>query len=226
MVVKKNPKANLESIRGSLLLLGVVVSLILVFVLFGASKTNVKVDELYGNIVKQSDEEMIAITKPKTPKAPPVVKNLTTEIEIVKNDIKIKDSFNLPDDIEDTVLIDFDLIFDLDDGIDKKGEPLFTADVMPIFPGGEKGMNQFIINNYVYPEQAIENDIEGTVYVRFVVSKTGKVTQVMAANKVDPLLEEEAIRVVKTFPNFSPGIQNGRNVEVWMTVPFEFVLLK
>ena len=224
MEVKKNPKSNLETIRGSLLLLGVVISLIFVFVLFGASKTNVKVDALYGSVDKQSDEEMIAITRPKPPKAPPVVKNVTNEIEIVKNDIKIIDCFKLPDDVEDTMLIIFDPIFD--DVTDNKDEPLFKADVMPKFPGGEKAMNQFIINNYIYPEQAIENDIEGTVYIRFVVSKTGAVTQVMAANKVDPLLEEEAIRVIKKLPNFSPGIQNGRKVEVWMTVPFEFILLK
>lgn len=224
MEVKKNPKANLETIRGSLLLLGVVISLIFVFILFGASKTNVKIDELYGSTIENPDEEMILITRPKPQKPKPIVKNVPFEIEVVKNEVIIEHFCSFPIFEEDTIFEFIDVFFE--DEKDNKGDPVFTADIMPKFPGGENAMNQFILNNYEYPELAIENDIEGTVYVRFVVNTSGKVTKVIAANKVDPLLEEEAIRVIKLLPDFSPGIQNGHTVDVWMTVPFEFVLLK
>jgi protein TonB len=96
---------------------------------------------------------------------------------------------------------------------------------MPEFiAGGEAGLRQFIAEHIEYPELAQENDIQGTVYIRFVVTKTGTIGDVQVVRGVDPLLDEEAVRVVKSLPKFKPGMQGGRPVPVWFSVPIVFQL--
>jgi protein TonB len=68
------------------------------------------------------------------------------------------------------------------------------------------------------------NDIEGTVYVQFVVDKDGKVGQVKVLRAVDKFLDKEAARVVNSMPAWKPGKQNGKAVAVYYTVPIRFQL--
>ena len=95
---------------------------------------------------------------------------------------------------------------------------------MPEFPGGEPALLAYVANKIVYPSMAIENETQGTVTVSFVVSKTGKVEQIKILRGVDPLLNAEAIRVIGTLPDFSPGMQSGRPVSVRMNMPIVFKL--
>ena len=69
---------------------------------------------------------------------------------------------------------------------------------------------------------AIENDIQGTVTIRFLVNKYGKVEQVSVYRGVDPFLDAEALRVIKILLDFELGIHNSRPVNVWMTIPIVF----
>ena len=85
-------------------------------------------------------------------------------------------------------------------------------------------MLQFIGQNVVYPQDAIENRIQGTVMLRFVVSSTGEVTRVEVTRSVDPLLDSEALRVIGSLPRWKPGRQDGNPVPVWFSVPVVFVL--
>jgi periplasmic protein TonB len=71
---------------------------------------------------------------------------------------------------------------------------------------------------------AQEANIEGTVYIRFVVTKTGDVDNVTIARAVDPLLDQEALRVVKSIPKWTPGKNNGNPVKVWFIIPVKFKL--
>ncbi|MBQ5551600.1 MAG: energy transducer TonB, partial [Bacteroidales bacterium] len=75
-----------------------------------------------------------------------------------------------------------------------------------------------------YPEMAKENDIQGTVYVRFVVDTDGSVSNVEVLRGVDPLLDKEAKRVVETLPKWKPGRQRGKAVKVSHAVPIKFAL--
>lgn len=106
----------------------------------------------------------------------------------------------------------------------KKEEVFFVVEEMPQFPGGELELQKFIANNVKYPASARENGIKGKVYIRFAVTSTGKVDQVQVARPVDPLLDAEAIRVVKLLPDWTPGKQQGVAVSVWYTVPINFQL--
>ncbi|MDF1549260.1 MAG: TonB family protein, partial [Bacteroidales bacterium] len=96
---------------------------------------------------------------------------------------------------------------------------------MPEFPGGELNLRKYIAANVTYPEIAREYCIEGKVYVRFVVTEKGEVEKVSMARGVDPILDNEAMRVVRSLPKWKPGQQRGKSVAVWYTVPISFNLL-
>ncbi len=113
--------------------------------------------------------------------------------------------------------------------VEEKHEPvkeeIFTAvEQMPQFPGGEAELLKYIANHIKYPTMAAENNIQGRVVVKFVVTKTGQVGDVVVVRGKDPDLDKEAVRVVKTLPDFIPGKMNGQAVSVWYTLPINFKL--
>ena len=104
-------------------------------------------------------------------------------------------------------------------------EPVFyIVEDMPEFPGGESALRKFITSSVVYPETAVANEIQGKVYVSFIVKKDGTVANARIARGVDPSLNEEALRVVNSLPKWKPGIQRGTPVNVSYTVPINFML--
>jgi protein TonB len=103
-------------------------------------------------------------------------------------------------------------------------EPFVVVEEMPMFPGGEAELLKYISDHTQYPEVAKENNIQGKVIVRFCVTSKGGVDKVEILKSVDPELDKEAIRVVKTLPAFKPGKQGGKPVPVWYMVPINFTL--
>lgn len=92
-------------------------------------------------------------------------------------------------------------------------EKIFTAvEESPKFPGGEAELYKYLNKNIRYPEIAAQNNIQGRVVVQFVVEKDGSVGEVKVVRGVDPDLDKEAVRVVKSMPKFIPGKMNGQNV--------------
>lgn len=94
----------------------------------------------------------------------------------------------------------------------------------PEFPGGTNELMNFIATNVKYPQIAKENGITGKVFVQFVVSKDGSVKDVKIAKGVDKFLDEEALHVIKSLPNWSPGKNRGIAVNVQFTIPINFQL--
>jgi protein TonB len=104
-------------------------------------------------------------------------------------------------------------------------EKVFEAvEQNPEFPGGVEALYKWLSDNINYPAAAAEENIQGRVVVRFVVSKTGEVSQVTILRGKHPALDKEALRVVKKLPRFIPGKQNGQAVNVWYTLPVNFKL--
>lgn len=99
-----------------------------------------------------------------------------------------------------------------------------VVEEQPSFPGGQGALMQWLRDNIKYPVVAAENGIEGRVIVQFVVSKTGSISGVTVARGVDPSLDKEAVRVVSSMPNWTPGRQNGTTVNVRYTLPVTFKL--
>jgi protein TonB len=105
-------------------------------------------------------------------------------------------------------------------------EPVIIVTEPPEFPGGEAGLLRFINENIKYPEEAAINNIEGRVTLRFVVSTDGSVRRVEIMKGVDPLLNQEAMRVISLLPKWKPGKNNGNPAAVWFSVPVNFTLKK
>ena len=99
-----------------------------------------------------------------------------------------------------------------------------TVEQLPEFPGGMEAMIKFLSENVKYPAQAVKDKIEGRVLVQFIVEKTGQIGEVKVARSVSEELDAEAVRVVKSMPNFTPGRQDGKAVAVWYTLPIMFKL--
>lgn len=97
---------------------------------------------------------------------------------------------------------------------------------MPEFPGGDDALVKYIVSHVIYPPAAVEQDVEGQCIVRFVVTKTGSVGEVMVVRSLSPDCDNEVQRVVRSLPMFSPGMQNGIPVPVWyLPVPINFRLI-
>ena len=99
-----------------------------------------------------------------------------------------------------------------------------VVEEMPHFPGGPAALQAFLSSNTKYPVVAQENGVQGRVIVSFVVERDGSITDVRVVRSVDPSLDREATRVVKSMPRWSPGKQNGSAVRVKYTVPVVFRL--
>ncbi len=103
-------------------------------------------------------------------------------------------------------------------------EPFTVAEQMPVFTGGDASLLQYLAENTVYPENAKNKGIQGRVIVRFCITERGTISRVSVLNSVDPELDAEAIRVVKTLPSFIPGKNGGKAVPVWYMIPLTFKL--
>jgi protein TonB len=102
--------------------------------------------------------------------------------------------------------------------------PFVIVEQMPQFPGGEKEMMNFIRSHLKYPVLAQEMGVSGTVIINFVVDKTGSITNIIITRGIGSGCDEEAIRVVKLMPKWTPGRQGGRTVRVSYNLPFRFIL--
>ena len=103
-------------------------------------------------------------------------------------------------------------------------EPFVVVEEMPQFPGGQEELMKYVYANTVYPEVAKENNIQGTVIVKFCVTSKGGVNQINIFKGVNPELDKEVLRVVSTLPAFKPGKQAGVPVNVWFILPITFKL--
>jgi TonB family protein len=100
-----------------------------------------------------------------------------------------------------------------------------NVEVLPSFPGGQNGLDNFMANNITYPADANENGIEAVVTVNFAVDETGKVSNPqIVGRKVGFGLEEEVIKAVNKMPTWNPGVIKGKNVKTYYTLPVNFKL--
>lgn len=147
--------------------------------------------------------------------------------------LAVEEEVPVPEVIPEEVVsaVDFDRgTEDLNVSVQEKApvadeDKIFTGvEQMPQFPGGEAALLSWVANHINYPAIAQENGVQGRVVVQFVVKKDGSIGEVKIARGKDPDLDKEAIRVVRTLPNFTPGKMNGQPVNVWYTLPVTFKL--
>ena len=108
---------------------------------------------------------------------------------------------------------------------DREEIPQFlVVEEQAMYPGGDVALLKYIGDNIVYPERAKENNIQGRVYIEFVVTSRGNIGEVRVMRGVDAELDAEAVRVIRTIEGFRPGRQGGVAVPVWYRVPVLYQL--
>lgn len=123
-------------------------------------------------------------------------------------------------DLDDT-LTDYDAYYE--EGEVAVEPMLEIADVDPEFPGGMESLNKYITDNLKYPQLALENNIQGKVYISFFVEKDGSVSNVRVLRDIGGGCGKEAKRVVMSMPKWKPGTRSGRPVRTQFNLPINFV---
>jgi len=107
-----------------------------------------------------------------------------------------------------------------------KSTPYTVVEVMPQFPGGTKALLKYLSSNLKYPAQALKNEIQGKVYIRFIVTENGDIAKATVMRSLNKDCDKEALRVIRNMPKWKPGKQNGVRVPVYYTIPIQFSLNK
>ena len=227
MEIKKSPKADLESKKLTFTLIGLVVSLFIIWRVFEYKSYDKQIVDDLQKTVEVIEEEMVEITKQEQPKPqPPAPKPQVTQIEIVDNEEEIEEEIEIDAEVsQDEVLEEYDFTPpEIEEEEIVEAEIFKVVEEMPEFPGGAAKMMEFIQKNIKYPMMARESDIQGRVFVNFVVEPDGTITNVTVMRGIGGGCDEEALRVVQSMPNWKPGKQRGSAVRCSFTVPIIFKL--
>lgn len=225
MELKKSNKADLEKKRMVFLEYGLVLVLaILLFAFEWGSKLqeNTLLDQMQEVV---AEEEMdITRQQQATPPPPPPPPQVIEVLQIVENDVEIDEIDLGNQEANENTTMEFFAVPEQEEEAAEE-EVFVIVEDMPSFKGGD--LNEFrnwVAKSLKYPEIAAENGIQGKVFVQFAVNAKGEVTDVIVVRGVDQALDQEAVRVIKSSPKWSPGKQRGRPVKVQFTFPVVFVL--
>ena len=230
MEVKKSPKASLENKKFLFTEIGLVVALGVLYGAFEWSSKEASVEMLADNTQVQIEDEMIAIQNEMPPPPPeaPKIPILSDQIDIIDDNIKLDDDLfiNLEDDANLGVeIMDYKEVEVVEEVVEEEAIPFQLVEEKPSFNGGDANeFSKWVNSKLVYPEIAKENGVQGRVTLSFTVEKDGSVTNVRVLRGVDPSLDDEAVRVVKSSPKWKPGKQRDRTVKVTYTFPVIFQL--
>jgi len=226
MEAKKTKRADLESKRPLFLQIGFVISLGLALLAFEVNSP-INPADVFGPLEKSNNviDELMPITRPEE-KPLELPKPIVIErIEIIDNtDLIAGDEPIMNSEADSKTFIDPSTLIKPEEVKEETVFIMGTLEQNPEFPGGMLGLQKFLSNSVKYPVFAQEQGIQGTVYLTFIISKTGKVEQVKLLRGADPVLDKEALRVVNSMPDWKPGKQSGNPVKVSFQVPIKFSL--
>lgn len=228
MELKKSDKADLEKNRNIFFLIGLVLALGSMLAAFEWKSSPSKAESLGGIQVQEVEEEIIPITREKQvdPPPPPPPPQVVEMLNIVDDDVVIENELEIEDsEADENTAIDVLPVIESQEEEEVEEEIFFNIIEEPAeFPGGDKALYGYIHDHVKYPIIAMENGIQGKVYVKFVVNKEGKAVDAVVARPVDPSLDQEALRVINSLPRFKPGKQRGKPVQVYYTAVINFQL--
>lgn len=227
MELKKNPKADLEKRRGLYLEIGLVVALVAALVAFNVKSYDREVKDAIERDAAQEEEEIIIQTDVQEPPPPPPPEQpeVTTVIEVVADDKEITNELQVSAEVtDDTKNIEITPVV-VEEEEEVVEEQIFTVvENDPEFPGGMEALYKYLAQNIKYPQLARDNNITGRVYVTFVVEKDGSIANPKVLRDIGGGCGQEAIRVVKSMPKWTPGKQRGKAVRVQFNLPVNFSL--
>jgi protein TonB len=233
MQLKKTPKADLT--KNSSLYFAIGLASVLLFSWVAIEwKTYEKSAFDYEalNVDDEDDEEVPITEQIKTPPPPPPPPPAPEVIEIVEDEEHKEETVIESTETDQEEIVE---IVDVVDDFEDVDVPFAVIEDVPLFPGCEKvaksdrrkcfqeQINKHIRKNFRYPEIAQEMGVQGRVYVNFIISKDGSITNIRMRGP-DKNLEKEAKRIISKLPKMTPGKQRGRPVRVPFSIPISFRL--
>ena len=198
---------------------------------YTAARPTVTVGEIlaaYEMMNLGSDYELMP--PPDAPLQKPADETLVPEVQaeeepqVVKDKVADEDREKKNHDISDTTAKTGDQLQLKGSGAGAdSGMVYIRVERLPEYPGGKPALDRFLRDNIKYPQDALSRKLSGVVHISFVVNQFGRVEGVKVARSVDPLLDNEAMRVVKMMPAWTPGRRHGQPVKVLLTLPIRFM---
>ena len=226
MEIKKSPKADLDSKKLTFTLIGLVVALFIVWRVFEYRSYDKQNLDTFARQVEVMEEEMVEITKQEQPKPEiQTPKPQVTQIQVVEDDVEVED-IDINAEVDQNEILE-EYVYEapeIEDEDLQEEEVFLSVEENPEFPGGPAKLLEYVQKNLKYPMMARESDIQGKVFVGFVVEKDGSVSNVKVLRGIGGGCDEEAVRVVQSLPKFKPGKQRGNPVRVAYTLPIVFKL--
>ena len=223
MEAKKNPKYSLTRTIPMFRLLGLTISLSLVTIAFEWPSTQAEEVMDLGDVNTNDFQEIIEIPPTEQPPPPPPNTQIK-EIVVVPDEAEIEEELDVELDVEviEETRVEA-VVFEMAEmEVEEVEEVFVVVDDMQEFPGGIQEFYASIGRELNYPDQALRLGIEGRVYVEFTVDRDGALTDVHVVKGIGAGCDTEAVRVIRTLPNFIPGKQRGKPVKVKMVLPVLF----
>lgn len=232
---KKSDKANLDLHRGTGFLLGLVVALALLFTAFeytSRSTPSEEDDSMLDDISEDLAMTSAQDTRDMISAAPAPASKAITQ--------NVKEVAHVTDNTDRMAPITSKLVIGEGEGVTKEANVtealpqiptekedtaiLKTVEQLPEFPGGIVQFMKWLTRNLRYPQQAQQQNIQGKVVVSFIVNKDGSIAAPTIVHSVNPLLDQEAMRVIKMMPRWKAGMENGKPCRTMYAIPINFVL--
>lgn len=223
----KSPKADLESKRFIFEEIGIIIALGLVLWAFELKSYETQELDLPSRMMDEVPEEMVELTQQTKPPTPPKPPQQTSIIEIVENDIEVDQEIEIDVEADQNTEVEKYIPIEIadDEEMEEEEAQIFTVvESMPQFPGGDAALLTYLGENIKYPRMALESGIQGKVFVTFVVEKDGHISDVRVLRGIGGGCDEEAIRVVQSMPQWTPGRQRNMAVRVQFNLPVRFIL--
>lgn len=225
---KKNKNARIDNKRSTLLMIGLVCASSFTLMSFEYSNFQLKTAGLESDFVEEYDEDDWVYT-------PPIIETREqTTVEEVNKEIIIVTPEPIPEPdpnptpeptpmpmpplppapgppMPPSVPVIDDHVYEV-------------VEQMPEFPGGMNALYEYLGNNVNYPEISRQNQSEGKAYVKFTIEKDGSISEIAVIKGVDKFIDKEAMKVVKSMPNWKPGKQLNKSVRVSFVLPLDFKL--
>lgn len=228
MEARKNPKADINRYRMLFFNIGLVVSLSLVLLAFewrfydtsGVLNAAATIDDTF-------EETLDVPPTEQPPPPPPETKNVNfiavEDTEEIEDELEIKFDIEMT---EETVIADIPEQVEVVEEIEEEAaeEVFVIVEEQPHPYGGIQAFYDYINKNIKYPAQARRMNIEGRVFVQFIIEKDGSISQVQVIRGISETCDEEAVRVVSSAPKWAPGKQRGKPVRVKLVLPISFRL--
>lgn len=223
--VKKSPKVSLEDKKFIYLLIGFVLALSLVYIALEWTDKEITVyEDVDTDFVFEEELDIIQTAETPPPPPPPPPAPVVVEVlNVVEDDQEVEEvEIVSEDDVEEEIVIDVPVAAPIEE---EEEEVVFqVVEKMPEFPGGQQALFEYLSKNIRYPVIAQENGLQGRVICQFVVNQDGSIVDIVVVRSVDPSLDKEAERVIKSMPKWKPGEQRGKAVRVKYTLPVNFRL--